>query len=252
MRFIKSTWTFFAGLLTVYGIFWLPKDLQDVSEAAEPWRRVLAMVDQTTALWTFAIVAVAYIGWIDARPFYRAWKDKKWPKEPTKPKLKLGSDIVTHNNGEGWIEVDCKVSNEGTPADVVADVLPVTSIFYNGFYKPVPAIWRHSSNRNFHLIRHQHNGFLCLNIHLKRRRVKIPHVGKDGKPESFEGMMRPVEDALEAVVKVRVISSPENVDGPLEMFLVVQIREQDNGYHMTAQMTSDLNHQLLFQTSFSP
>jgi hypothetical protein len=55
--------------LLLYGIFWIPKDLEDYSEAAEPWRKAFATLDQNTALWVFAIALSLWIAATDVRRF---------------------------------------------------------------------------------------------------------------------------------------------------------------------------------------
>lgn len=55
--------------LMLFGVFWLPKDMADWKDAAQPWGDLLSMVDQNTALWIFAFVAFVYILWVDVRPW---------------------------------------------------------------------------------------------------------------------------------------------------------------------------------------
>lgn len=58
-------------------IFYLPVDVVDWETAAKPWEKVLAMFNQNTALWVFSLIALAYIFWIDIRPFVIKWKKAK-------------------------------------------------------------------------------------------------------------------------------------------------------------------------------
>lgn len=65
----------------LFGIFSLPKDVAESKDAAQPWRALLSMVDQNTALWAFAFVAFAYILWMDVRPWVqRKLKERKAAK----------------------------------------------------------------------------------------------------------------------------------------------------------------------------
>lgn len=59
--------------LFLFAVFWIPKDVIDWEQAAAPWWDILAMVDQNTALWAFAVMALIYICWIDIRPLLREW-----------------------------------------------------------------------------------------------------------------------------------------------------------------------------------
>lgn len=104
-RVIKKFWDVFVALLTLLGIYQLPKDLQDAPEASSPWRKLIAMLDQNTALWLFAGIATAYIIWVDIRPFLYQWRDKRWPK-PSSP-IKVSSHIYIeslHLQGSGQLE----------------------------------------------------------------------------------------------------------------------------------------------------
>jgi hypothetical protein len=83
-RIIKSSWLFVVTAATLLGIFYVPVDTIGIENAAEPWRRWLAMVDQNTALWVFSICLTLYLAWIEAaRPalkWYRAgrgWIDSE-------------------------------------------------------------------------------------------------------------------------------------------------------------------------------
>lgn len=83
----------FATLL--FGIFWLPKDIEDAGDAAEVWQRWLAMLDQNTALWAFSFVALAYIAWMDARPFLRSWISDRKKGKPSQFESEAQRLIVT-------------------------------------------------------------------------------------------------------------------------------------------------------------
>jgi hypothetical protein len=62
MKNIIRFWASIGFALTLYGIFWLPKDIEDRGDAAAAWQRWIAMFDQNTALWAFSISALLYIG----------------------------------------------------------------------------------------------------------------------------------------------------------------------------------------------
>lgn len=64
----------FGVFMAAFGIFWLPKDIQDYQDAAVPWREALAMLDQNTALWAFAIILIAVVAWSDGRAY---WEGRK-------------------------------------------------------------------------------------------------------------------------------------------------------------------------------
>lgn len=61
-----------AVLMSLVGIFWLPKNIEDIGEAAGTWRRFAAMIDQNAALWALALTSAVYIVWMDIRPYVRA------------------------------------------------------------------------------------------------------------------------------------------------------------------------------------
>ncbi len=71
MNYFYKFWAVIGFSLTLFGIFWLPKDLSDWEQAADSWQRIFAMIDQNTALWAFSLCALAYIFWIDLRPYVK-------------------------------------------------------------------------------------------------------------------------------------------------------------------------------------
>lgn len=52
------------------GLFWLPSDLSDWPQAAEPWKRWLSMVDVTTVLFAILFLFSARLLWVDAKPYF--------------------------------------------------------------------------------------------------------------------------------------------------------------------------------------
>ncbi|MBW8300780.1 MAG: hypothetical protein K0M60_14355 [Hydrogenophaga sp.] len=86
---IKQFWKAIGVAFFLLGIFWLPKDLEDYPQAAEPWLRFIAMVDQNTALWFFSSCLAAWIGLTDVRRFIA----KKRQEKLSRPKPETESDI---------------------------------------------------------------------------------------------------------------------------------------------------------------
>lgn len=64
-----------------------PKDIQDWKDAAQPWKRMLAMFDQNSALWIFACLCLAYIGWIEIRPAIKRFLGKDGRRNARREKL---------------------------------------------------------------------------------------------------------------------------------------------------------------------
>lgn len=79
LQFIKICWRSIGYVLTVFGVYWLPKDVQDSDVAAGPWERVGSMFDQNTALWIVCVGLGAWLIWIDVRPFVREKLGAKYP-----------------------------------------------------------------------------------------------------------------------------------------------------------------------------
>lgn len=76
---ILRFWRALCVVLTLFGIYWLPKDAQDYGAAAEPWQRAWSMVDQNGALWALVLVFGGWIIWSDVRPLWRQWRGPKYP-----------------------------------------------------------------------------------------------------------------------------------------------------------------------------
>ena len=103
MKILLRFWAVFGFTLTLFGIFWVPKDLEDWQQAAEPWKRWLAMVDQNTALWVFSFVALTYIFWIDIRPFYLRWRERS-----TKHPIEITEGIFVQTQTLGGTKINGK------------------------------------------------------------------------------------------------------------------------------------------------
>lgn len=65
-------------LLSLFGVYWLPKDAADWRQAAEPWGQLLRLVDQNTALWIFSSACCLYILLASIWPAFSRWIDN-WP-----------------------------------------------------------------------------------------------------------------------------------------------------------------------------
>ncbi len=72
MRAIIRFWAIVGFALTLFGIFWVPKDIADWKQAAQPWMGWLAMVDQNSALWAFSIALFIYIATVEFLPKLRS------------------------------------------------------------------------------------------------------------------------------------------------------------------------------------
>ena len=71
LRVIPHFRKLIAGILMAFGIFWVPKDVQDLDQAADPWRKFVAMIDQNTALWLLVIALLFALGYSEGRIFLR-------------------------------------------------------------------------------------------------------------------------------------------------------------------------------------
>lgn len=79
MQLIIRFWKTLGVLTLIIGVIFLPKNLQGLGEAAEPWRRMWSIVDQNTALWIVAITMGGWIIWTDVRPYWREWLRERYP-----------------------------------------------------------------------------------------------------------------------------------------------------------------------------
>jgi hypothetical protein len=91
-----------SAALFAYGIFQLPKDIQDTPESARPWQKFIAMFDQNTLLWTLVVILILSVFWSDLRPVYRLWRERR-RKSPLEVSVsidtfeweKVGSQVYT-------------------------------------------------------------------------------------------------------------------------------------------------------------
>lgn len=74
VRFLKIFWKSLLFLGSFIGLLFLASDIQDIPSAITGWRTAFTIIDQLTALWIFAVFALAYIIWIDARPIIEKWR----------------------------------------------------------------------------------------------------------------------------------------------------------------------------------
>ena len=63
---------------TVLAIVQLPKDVQDLPEAARPWWKFWQMVDQNTALWAALLACGIWISWTDLRPLWFKYRGPRF------------------------------------------------------------------------------------------------------------------------------------------------------------------------------
>ena len=65
MKILSSAWKTIGVAMFLFGIFWLPKDIEDWTEAGEPWKKALSMIDQNTALWIVSLLALLYVAYVE-------------------------------------------------------------------------------------------------------------------------------------------------------------------------------------------
>ncbi len=80
LRILASLWKSLAFFVLAVAIFWLPKDVQDYGQAAKPWQKVTALVDQNGALWAVCFLLGAWLLWADVRPFWKARFAPRFPE----------------------------------------------------------------------------------------------------------------------------------------------------------------------------
>lgn len=96
MSILNGFWRVLALALTLFGIFWLPKDIEDWTTAAEPWKRWVSMIDQNTALWLFAFTSLALVFIVELRAFQRSRLRHNQESDERQKRLeKLGSEMTT-------------------------------------------------------------------------------------------------------------------------------------------------------------
>jgi hypothetical protein len=136
MNLVKRFWIALGFALTLLGVFWVPKNLEDSHEAATAWQRLFAMVDQNGALWVFSIAALLYIFWIDVRPYVLKRKKRrglaKRLDDFRDEGVRLRNDI---NKGENDLtSEECEVAREALSkwsdkalAAMDSEIVPVAS-----------------------------------------------------------------------------------------------------------------------------
>lgn len=77
LKVISRFWRAIGAASLLLAIFWLPKDIADSAEAAEPWRRALTVVDQNAALWLFSVGVLSWLIWTELRPLVSQWRAPK-------------------------------------------------------------------------------------------------------------------------------------------------------------------------------
>lgn len=79
--FLKKFWGLIALIGTIVGLYYLPADIGTAEDAAEPWRRVIAMVDKDTAVLAVAIFAILLVFCSEAKPLVSQYLFKpKWQR----------------------------------------------------------------------------------------------------------------------------------------------------------------------------
>jgi hypothetical protein len=91
--FLKTFWRSLSFLGLLVGIYYLPADLLDPAGASAAWRGLFEMLPPNAPLWAFALIATAYIIWLDARPWlyerFRVGPRTRWMKRAEEAEAKL-------------------------------------------------------------------------------------------------------------------------------------------------------------------
>lgn len=69
--FLKKFHLVISSAAALIGIYYIPIDTLGIEDASGPWRKLLSMIDQNSALWFFSISCVLYLIWVETRPFFR-------------------------------------------------------------------------------------------------------------------------------------------------------------------------------------
>ena len=242
-KYIKLLWRSISAAVFFFGLFWLPSDLGNTAEALKPWQKLLAMVDQLMAFKIFSGLLVLWVLWIDLRPTFRQWRNKKWPQEPTKPKLWVAGDIVAAGTSGGITEIGCRVRNSGVPAEVIATLTPVSGVHFDICHREFPVVWRNPSKNSARLIKSQSETFKILSVSEDKRVLRVPYLNEHGEVDHFEGSMDGKGGGFSrAIVEVQVMSNPENESGVLKRFMVVDFEfGKQGGGTISINPSEDLN-----------
>lgn len=65
---IRHFWRTILFATAIFGIFWLPKDIEDYSEALPPWANLLSKVDRENAIICVAAILLLWLLWTEFRP----------------------------------------------------------------------------------------------------------------------------------------------------------------------------------------
>lgn len=71
---ISACWHALLALGALVGIIFLPQDIGDLPEALKKWQPIVAPITRERALIIFSSICLAWVVWIDIRPFVRAWR----------------------------------------------------------------------------------------------------------------------------------------------------------------------------------
>lgn len=218
LKMLKGFWGLISFGMLVLTFFQLPTDLLSVPADAKPWQKLLGIIDQLTAFKAFAVMAFAYIAWIDFRPLLYQWHDERWPKEPTKPKLVLTQN-VDYGGPNGACDILCAVGNAGTPCDVIAYVMAISGVFSRSTTM-MPAAWRHLTDRRVRLFKNHSEACLLARADPESGMIYLVSAGQDGKA-IFSPAARIVPGRpLSFIIQIDLVSEPESVEGPVRLFVV--------------------------------
>lgn len=227
-KILLRFWKAIGAVLALFGVLQLPKDIQDVGGTLAPWREYIAMVDQLTAFKALATILVLWVVWIDVRPLWTKWRDKRWPKEPQSPKLQLFIDTYI-DQGRKTHGVDCKVKNIGAVGEVLATMTPLQGVPGGLRLSDLPVCWRHSSARSVRLLPGQSANLQLANLDIDNPTFAIPYAARDG--QSTEWLSSPVLKGRRflGLVQLDIFCDPKNADGAIRDYVVFDMTFGEGG-----------------------
>jgi hypothetical protein len=99
MKIIAHFWRSLLFIGSLVGLIFLAQDFSDLPQALSGWQRVLAMISLTTALGVFSVIALIYIIWIDARPFFEKWRKGNAREYSVNPEIVWKSSLLAQEEG---------------------------------------------------------------------------------------------------------------------------------------------------------
>lgn len=102
----------------------MPADIEGLGQAVEPWQEFIAMFDRESLLWAFAAVSMAYIFWMDVRPWVEKWKARKAEVLKVHNWVRWDTSFPQTINGETYFLNVCYliVFNDSKPGKTVRSV----------------------------------------------------------------------------------------------------------------------------------